>query len=45
MVISSGVKVGEVIALADPVAKKSDKKKDKSDKGGGAMSALPGGGN
>ncbi len=43
MVISEGLKVDEVIALADPTARKTDKK-GKSDKGGGAMSALPGGG-
>jgi HlyD family secretion protein len=41
MVIAEGVAPGETIALADPTAKKSDKKKQ--DKGGGAMSALPGG--
>ena len=35
MVIADGVKPGEVIALADPNAKKSDKKGDK--KGGAAM--------
>ena len=43
MVISEGVKAGETIALADPTARKGDKGKDKSEKGGGAMSALPGG--
>ena len=42
MVISEGVKPGETIALADPLAKKTDKAKN--DKGGGAMGALPGGG-
>jgi hypothetical protein len=43
MVIADGVKVGETIALADPTARKGDKSKEKSEKGGGAMSALPGG--
>jgi hypothetical protein len=43
MVIAEGVKPNEVIALADPFARKSDSKKDSSGKGG-AMSALPGGG-
>ena len=40
MVIAEGVKVGDVVALADPTAKKSDAKKEK-DKG--PMGALPGG--
>ncbi len=43
MVIASGVKPGEVVALADPTAKKSDKKDNKKSDGG-AMGALPGGG-
>lgn len=44
MVLSGGVQPGEVIALGDPTADKSDKK-GKNDKksGSGAMSALPGG--
>lgn len=42
MVIAEGLKPGETVALADPTAKKSDKGEKKS--GGGAMSALPGGG-
>jgi hypothetical protein len=42
LIIAEGVKPGEVIALADPTAAKSDK--DKKEKKGGAMSALPGGG-
>lgn len=42
MVIAEGVRPGEVVALADPTAKKSDRK-ERSDKGGGAMGALPGG--
>lgn len=41
MVIADGVKVGEVVALADPTRKKDEKKKDKGS--GGAMGALPGG--
>jgi hypothetical protein len=44
MVLSGGVKAGEQIALGDPTADKSDKKKgDKKSGGGGAMGALPGG--
>jgi multidrug efflux pump subunit AcrA (membrane-fusion protein) len=42
MVIASGVKPGEVIAIADPNAKPGDKKKEKSS--GGAVGSLPGGG-
>lgn len=42
MVIASGVQPDEVIALADPTARKSDTKGDS--KKSGAMSALPGGG-
>jgi hypothetical protein len=43
MVLSGGVKSGEVIALGDPTADKSDKKKGDKKSGGGAMGALPGG--
>jgi len=43
MIIAEGVQPGDVIALTDPTAKKSDKKSDRQ-KGGGAMGALPGGG-
>jgi len=44
MVVESGLKPGEIVALSDPTAKKDDKKKAaKSDKSG-AMGALPGGG-
>jgi HlyD family secretion protein len=44
MVVESGLKPGETVALSDPTAKRDDKKKaSKSDKGG-AMGALPGGG-
>jgi len=42
MVLSGGVQAGEVIALGDPTADKSDKKKGEK-KSGGAMGALPGG--
>jgi len=46
MVLSSGVKPGEVIALSDPTADKGDKKGKSGDKktgGGGAMNGMPGG--
>ena len=46
MVLAGGVQAGDVVALADPTADKSDKK-GKSDKkssgGGNAMGGLPGG--
>ena len=41
MVIADGVKPGEIVALADPTAKKTDAKKEKSPSG--PMGALPGG--
>ena len=41
MVIADGVKPGEIVALADPTAKKTDAKKDKGQSG--PMGALPGG--
>ena len=41
MVIADGVKPGEIVALADPTAKKTDAKKDKGPSG--PMGALPGG--
>jgi HlyD family secretion protein len=42
MVIADGVKPGEIVALSDPTAKKSDAKgKEKGP--GGPMGALPGG--
>ena len=46
MVLSGGVKPGEIIAMADPTAEKSDKKgkNDKKAQGGGAMGAMPAGG-
>ena len=44
MVIASGVKPGEVIALADPFAKPSDKKKSDKPAGNSPVGALPGGG-
>ena len=40
MVISSGLKPGETIAMADPTAKPGDKKKEK---GGGASGSPMGG--
>jgi biotin carboxyl carrier protein len=44
MIISSGLKAGEIIAMANPEAKPGDKKKgDSKSGGGGAASALPGG--
>ena len=43
MVIASGLKVDEIIALADPTAKPGSKKGGAEDKKGGAMSSLPGG--
>lgn len=42
MVIASGVKPGDVVALADPTAGKKDKNGDKKS-GGGAMGGMPGG--
>ncbi len=42
MVIAEGLKPGEVIALADPTAKPSDKKGDK--KAGAGMPGMPAGG-
>lgn len=41
MIVSSGVKVGDVIAMANPEAKPGDKKK--TEKSGGAAGSLPGG--
>jgi len=43
MILSSGVKPGETIALADPEAKPGDKKKKGGEKSGGAAAVLPGG--
>jgi HlyD family secretion protein len=43
MIIASGLKAGETIAMADPEAKPGDKKKKTDGKSGGAASALPGG--
>lgn len=40
MVLASGVEPGDIVALADPTANKSEKKD--SDKKGNAMGALPG---
>lgn len=45
MVLSGGVKPGEVIAMADPTADKADKKgKGEKKSGGGAMGVMPAGG-
>ena len=41
MVIAEGLKPGEIIALADPTAKPSDKKGEKKTT---AMPGMPGGG-
>lgn len=43
MTIAEGVQPGDVVSLADPTAKKGDKKEKGSGGGGGAMGALPGG--
>lgn len=40
-VIASGLKAGETVAIADPMAKPGDNKK--KDKGGGAVGSMPGG--
>ena len=42
MVVAKGLTAGELVALSDPTAKKGDK--EKKNKSGGAMGALPGGG-
>ena len=42
MIISSGVKAGDIIAMANPDAKPGDKKKKDDAKGGGAAASLPG---
>jgi hypothetical protein len=42
MILASGVKAGDVIAMADPNAKPGDKKKGEG-KSGGAAATLPGG--
>jgi len=43
MVLAGGVEPGEIIALADPTVKKSDKKGEKKDSGN-PMGGIPGGG-
>ena len=43
MTVLSGLTPGEVVALADPTAKKGDKKDKSGSSSGGAMSGLPGG--
>ena len=42
MVLASGVEPGDIVALADPTANKSDKDKKDADKKGNAMGGLPG---
>jgi hypothetical protein len=42
MVLSSGVQPGEIVALADPTASKSDKKDEKKSQGN-TMPGMPGG--
>ena len=42
MVLASGVQAGEVVAMADPTASKSDKKDGEKKSQGNAMSTLPG---
>ncbi len=42
MVIAEGLKPGDIVALADPTERKTEKKSKKGD--GGALGALPGGG-
>jgi hypothetical protein len=41
LVIASGLKPGEIVAMADPNSKKGDKKQDKA---GGAVGSMPAGG-
>jgi hypothetical protein len=43
MVVASGVRPGEIIAMADPTVRKSDKKGDKKGSGGNPMGGMPGG--
>ncbi len=44
VVIKSGLKAGEIIALADPTATKKDQKAEKKAPGGGGMPGMGGGG-
>jgi biotin carboxyl carrier protein len=44
MVIAEGLKPGELVALADPTARKSDKKKEEKPAGGGGPTIPAGGG-
>ncbi len=44
MVLAGGVEPGEVIAMSDPTAEKSDKKKNDRKSNSGAMEAMPAGG-
>ncbi|HYZ85678.1 MAG TPA: efflux RND transporter periplasmic adaptor subunit [Bryobacteraceae bacterium] len=41
LVVESGLKPNETIAMADPYAKPGDKKKDGGSKGGGPMGGMP----
>ena len=44
MVLAGGVEPGEIIAMSDPTADKSDKKKNDRKSNSGAMEAMPAGG-
>lgn len=44
MVLTDGLREGEVVALADPTAQVKDKKKGRANENGGAMGSMPGGG-
>jgi hypothetical protein len=44
MVIASGIKPGDVIAMSDPFAKPGDKKKKDKPASGGPAAGMPGGG-
>jgi hypothetical protein len=43
MVLSGGVEAGEVIAMADPTVKKSQKNADKKGSSNNPMGGMPGG--
>ena len=44
MVLAGGVEPGEIIAMSDPTADQSDKKKNDRKSNSGAMEAMPAGG-
>ena len=44
MVLAEGVKAGEIVALADPTARKGEKKKEERPAGGGGPTIPAGGG-